>query len=98
MPNSRRKTPPSSKRTTRQALVFSFSMCIRTTLWPSETSMRARRSSLADLFDIEGAEAEAATLPPAARHLHFQELECAEEMEHGAVVYGAGLGGRAAPI
>jgi hypothetical protein len=49
--------------------------------------------NVTDLFDIEGVEAEAAALAPAARHLHFQELEGAEEMKHGAVVDGAGLGG-----
>src|ERR1035438_3268135 len=45
MPNSRRRMPPSSKQTTRQAWVSSFSMCSKATLWPSETSIRARRSS-----------------------------------------------------
>src|ERR1035438_7363723 len=51
-----------------------------------------------DLFDIEGAEAKAALFASAAWHLHLQELESAEEMKHGAVVDGARLGGRAAPI
>src|ERR1039457_189914 len=53
---------------------------------------------VADLFDIEGAEAEAALLASAARRLHFQELEGAEKVKYGAVVDGAWPGGRAAPI
>src|ERR1035437_9891685 len=41
---------------------------------------------VADLFDIEGAEAEAALLASAARRLHFQELEGALKMKYGRLL------------
>src|ERR1019366_1822282 len=72
---------------------------------PEHDLRRAARSvveqafvDVADLFDIEGAEAEAATLADAARLLPLQELKGTEEMKHRAVVDGAGLRGRTAPF
>jgi hypothetical protein len=49
--------------------------------------------NVSNLFDIEGAETEAALLTSAARHLHFQELKGAKKMKHGAVVDRTRLGG-----
>jgi hypothetical protein len=53
---------------------------------------------VADLFDVQGAEGEAAGFGGAtARDLHLEELEGLQEVEHGAVMDRQRLGGRCQP-